>query len=341
MQYAAIDLHTAQSQIRIVGEDGQVIEDRRVPTTRERLAAVFAQRDRLRVLVEASTESEWVAEHLEALGHEVIVADPNYVLMYARRSRRIKTDKRDVAALAEACRLGIYRPTHRRSREHRRLRRQLRVRDHLIRVRTKTINFLRAQLRAEGVRLRPGEAETISLRTNQADLPAELRADVEPLLAFLTNVTNIIKSTEAPLIRRSHATPIAQRLMTTPGVGPMTALTFIAVVDTPERFPASKSLSSYLGLVPLEHSSGECQRKGRISRSGDSQLRGLLVQAAWVVMRSRHPAATPLRLWMEQVASRRGRGVAIVGLARRLGRILFALWRDQTVFDAAYVIKAA
>lgn len=341
MEYAAIDLHTAHCQIRIVAADGQVVEDRRVPTTRERLAAVFRERRRLRILIEASTESEWVAEHLEALGHEVIVADPNYVLMYGSRSRRIKTDKRDVAALAEACRLSIYRRAHRRSAEHRRLRRQLRVRDHLVRVRTKTISFLRAQLRAQGVRLRSGEAETIPLRTHQADVPPDLRADVEPLLALLTTLTDTITSTETPLVRRSHHMPIAQRLMTTPGVGPLTALTFVAVVDTPDRFPTPSSVSSYLGLVPRERSSGACQRKGCISRTGDSQMRGLLVQAAWALVRARQPAATPLQLWMHQVALRRGRGVAIVALARRLARILFALWRDGTVFDATLLIRAA
>ena len=84
MQY---DLHTAHSQVRIVDEDGQVMEDRRIPTNRERFAAIFADRPRLRVLIEASTEAEWVARFLESLSHEVVVADPNYTLMYATRSR--------------------------------------------------------------------------------------------------------------------------------------------------------------------------------------------------------------------------------------------------------------
>ena len=115
MAYGAIDLHTAHSQVRIVDQDGRVIEDRRVPTNRDRFAAIFADRPRLKVLIEASTEAEWVARFLESLGHEVVVADPNYTLMYATRSRRVKTDQRDVAALADACRLAIYRPAHRRS----------------------------------------------------------------------------------------------------------------------------------------------------------------------------------------------------------------------------------
>jgi transposase len=102
VEYGAIDLHKKESQIQILTESGD-ISDYRIATTRERLARVFWGRPRMRILVEASTESEWVAECLEQLGHEVIVADPNYGPMYGQRSRRIKTDRRDVRALREAC----------------------------------------------------------------------------------------------------------------------------------------------------------------------------------------------------------------------------------------------
>jgi len=89
MEYGAIDLHKNESQIRIVTEGGTVT-DRRIATTRDRLTAMFWGRPRMRILVEASTESEWVAQHLETLGHEVVVADPNFSAMYGHRSRRIK-----------------------------------------------------------------------------------------------------------------------------------------------------------------------------------------------------------------------------------------------------------
>ena len=97
MDYGAIDLHKRESQIRIVTEGGEVL-DRRIATTRERLTAVLGGRRPIRILLEASTESEWVAQHLETLGHEVIVADPTFAPMYSERSRRVKTDRRDVAA---------------------------------------------------------------------------------------------------------------------------------------------------------------------------------------------------------------------------------------------------
>ena len=113
MEYGAIDLHTRRSQVRIVAEEGTVVLDRRIDTTRSAFASLFGDGAPMRILLEASTEAEWVAQHLEALGHSVIVGDPNYTLMYGQRTRRIKTDKRDAAALAEACRLGIYRAAHR------------------------------------------------------------------------------------------------------------------------------------------------------------------------------------------------------------------------------------
>ena len=127
MDYGAIDLHKRRSQVRIVREDGTVVWTGGIATTRSALTTDRSGRGRrLRILIESSTESEWVAQHLETLGHEVIVADPGYVAMYSARSRKVKTDGRDVQALAEACRTGVYRRAHRASPAARALRRTLR-----------------------------------------------------------------------------------------------------------------------------------------------------------------------------------------------------------------------
>lgn len=112
MEMIGVDLHKRESQLCIDRDDGSV-EERRIVTSRERFTAVLGDRPRARILIEASTESEWVARHLEALGHEVIVADPNFAPMYATRSRKTKTDRRDARTLMEACRLGAYRQAHR------------------------------------------------------------------------------------------------------------------------------------------------------------------------------------------------------------------------------------
>ena len=150
MEYGAIDLHKKESQIRIVMEDGEIV-DRRIATTRDRLTAVFWGRPRMRILLEAATESEWVAQHLETLGHEVIVADPNFTAMYGHRSRRIKTDRRDVAALAEACQRGCYRVAHRRSAARRTVQAQLNIRRELTEARTRAISLTRAIVRGAGL----------------------------------------------------------------------------------------------------------------------------------------------------------------------------------------------
>src|SRR5439155_23040321 len=102
MDTIGLDLHKRESQLSIKAENGTITE-RRIVTSRERFTAVLGNRPGARILLEASTESEWVARHLEALGHEVIVADPNYAPMYATRSRRVKTDKRNARTLMDTC----------------------------------------------------------------------------------------------------------------------------------------------------------------------------------------------------------------------------------------------
>lgn len=125
---------------------------------------MFAGRPPARVLVEASTESEWVACHLEQLGHVVIVADPNFAPMYATRDKKIKTDKREARALCEACRLGAYRPAHRTSEKQRRIRAQLLVRSTLVRTRSKYISLIGSLARREGCRIATGSSDNFVKR---------------------------------------------------------------------------------------------------------------------------------------------------------------------------------
>lgn len=152
MEIIGLDLHKRESQLAIQAEDG-TITDRRIATNRERFTAVLGARSRARILLEASTESEWVARQLESLGHDVIVADPNYAPMYANRSRRTKTDKRDARALLDACATGAYRPAYRLSEARRHVRAELAVRDALVRTRTRYIALAKALVRRDGLRV--------------------------------------------------------------------------------------------------------------------------------------------------------------------------------------------
>jgi transposase len=162
-------------------------------------------------------------------------------------------------------------------------------------------------------------------------------AAVTPLVELLGPLNAAIAAADAGMARRLAADPVARRLATTPGVGPVTAVAFRATLDDVGRFARPGRVAAYLGLVPQEHSSGERQRRGALTKAGNTRLRWLLVQAAWGVWRDRHAASAPLRRWATALAARRGKGIAVVALARRLAGILFALWRDGTTFDPARV----
>jgi transposase len=327
MEYGAIDLHKQRSVIRIVTADGQVTVARTIPTSRDAFATLFSGRARMRVLVESGTESEWVAQTVEGCGHEVVVADPNYTLMYGARSRRLKTDRRDVFALAEACRLGVFRPAHRVSAAQRDVRRRLRVRAQLVRMRTQAINLLRAQLRQEGYRLGSGSAKATVQRYRRLTVPSALTSALEPILDVLRHLEPTLKALDAATRTAAQADAICRHLMSAPGVGPVIALGYRSTLDTVERFTDAGAVTAFLGLVPSQDSSGSRRRVGAITKAGPPMMRTLLIQAAGLVWRLRY-AMDPLHRWVHAVAARRGRRVAIVGLARRLARVLYALWRD-------------
>ena len=337
MVYGAIDLHMRYSQIRIIDETGTVLREQRIPTHAERLVAGFAGHGTMRILLETGTESEWVAAVLEQAGHAVIVADPNYAPMYGEIRRKVKTDRRDVAALAEANRHGWYRATHRVSAAQRAVRQQLRSRRLLVQMRSGTIALIRSLLRQAGYRLTRGSSETVARRLTQLRLPDELAATIAPLRRTVAMVTTEIAGMDARL-QTPAADPIVARLQSVPGVGPIVALTFRAFVDDIGRFSSAGQVSAAMGLVPREDSSAERRHRGHITKAGPAELRSLLVQAAWSCWRSK--ASASLRAWVERVASRRGKRIAVVALARRLSRILFALWRDQSVFSAATLAAA-
>ena len=336
MEYGAIDLHKKESQIRILTEDGEIV-DRRIATTRERLTAVFWGRPRMRILLEAATESEWVAQHLETLGHEVIVADPNFTAMYGHRSRRIKTDRRDGAALAEACQRGCYRVAHRRSALRRTVQAQLNIRRELTEARTRAISLTRALVRGGGFRIRSGSTDSFLTRVAALDLPlgmTDTLAPVRRVIELLNTELTKADETFATHVGEDH---VVRRLTTLPGIGPITASAYVAALDDAGRFGGAAQVASYLGLVPREYSSGAQQRRGHVMRSAHPYVQALLGQAAWRIVRVKDPRTVALRTWADAIAHRRGKKIAIVALARRLARVLFAMWRDEVAYDPARI----
>jgi len=333
MDTIGLDLHKRESQLCTLADAGTVTE-RRIVTSRERFTMALGNRPAATVLLEASTESEWVARHLESLGHTVIVADPNYAPMYASRTRKVKTDRRDARALADACQTGAYRPAHRLCDARRHVRAELAVREALVRTRTRYIALAKALVRRDGFRVPGSESHLVVARIAALSLPSTLSAELAPLVALLGPLNEQIAAADRRITDLEREDPMVRRLATAPGVGPLTASAVVATVDDITRFASAHQLEAYLGLVPGEKSSGEKRRIGRITKAGNSRARWLLVEAAWRITRSKSPETAALRAWAGKVATRRGKRVAVVALARRLAGILFAMWRDGVSYRA-------
>ena len=332
MEHVGIDLGRPNSVLCELGPGGTKVL-RRFRLDRPNLDRFFRDRPRCRVLIESSTESEWVAQHIEGLGHEVVVADPNYAAMYGERNRRVKTDGRDADALFEANRLGVYRRAHRRSEGQRRVMAVQGVRSALVRTRTRWINVVRALLRRAGCRVRSGAAESFAYRVDELQLAAELRELVRPLLELLVPLNEQIERQDRGMAALGKSDPRVALLQTAPMVGPQTSAAFVALIDDVSRFPKAHKVECYVGLIPSEWSSSERRIKGGITKRGDSRIRWLLVEAGWSILDSRRPDCFELQRWAQGIAGRGGRKVAAVALARRLAGILYAMLRDNKPFD--------
>lgn len=333
MVHIGIDLHKRESQICWLDTDTGEVRQQRIQTRRDRLEAVLGGVAPADVVIEAGTESEWVAQCVEALGHQVHVVDPNYAPMYPRaRKARHKNDPRDADALAHAGARGIYHEIHRVSGARRQVRQLLTVREALVRTRTRYIAMVRAAVRSEGLRVASGTAETFVARVRALALPVGLDEGLGPVLLMLEVLETQLRVVDTHVAAVATTDAAMRRLQTAPRIGPVTSAAFVAALDTPDRFATAGQVASYLGLVPKDDSSGDRRRGGHITRAGSPRVRYLLVQAAWGILQGRETADLALRQWAEGLAQRGGRRVAVVGLARRLARILWAMWRDGTDF---------
>jgi transposase len=154
---------------------------------------------------------------------------------------------------------------------------------------------------------------------------------VERQLVAIEQMNELVKQATKEVERWAERDPVCVRLMTVPGVGPVTSLRFVAAVDRLERFAGAHLLQAYLGLTPGEDSSSERRRLTSITKAGPNAVRWTLVQAAWSALRTRPD--DPMCQWAQSIALRRGVRIAIVALARKLAGILFALWRDGTGYQ--------
>lgn len=329
MEHLAIDLGGRESQICVRRHDGTILEERRCRTSA--IAVYLAGRPRSRVIVETCSEAFGIADAAIAAGHEVRVVPATLVRTLGVGARRTKTDRRDAQVLSEvSCRIDLP-SVHVPSREARQRKTLCGMRDGLVSARTKLINTVRGWLRTEGQRPRSGDATTFPARVRALMGEAPCPTYVERQLHTIDALSGAIAEADRELQALTRADPLLRRLRTAPGVGPATAVRFAAALDDITRFPDAHRVESYLGLVPGEDSSADRKRRTAITKAGPTSLRWCLVQAAWAARRMRRQ--DPIHRWASAVEQRRGTRIATVALARKLAGILYAIWRDGTVYD--------
>jgi transposase len=336
-----LDLGDKMSRTYEVDATGRVVREATVPTTRSGISRYFGKRDRCRVVLEVGTHSPWIARELEQLGHEVIVGNPSEIYAHGRRRRR--NDRLDAQFLARQGRADpdlLYPITHRGEAAQRDLE-MLRARDQLVAVRTKLINHVRGAVKALGSRLQSCSAEAFPKRV-AGELPESLQPALLPLLEVIADLTHRIRETNtklAVLVRERY--PVAQRLQQPVGVGPLTALAFVLLVEDPHRFRRSRAVGAYFGLVPRLDESSASQPQLRISKAGDELGRRLLVGAAQYILGPFAPECD-LRRFGLAIAQRGGKNAkkrAVVAVARKLAVLLHALWVSGATYDPQYQQK--
>jgi transposase len=332
MQHAAIDLGSKESQICIRQPDGAIVEERKHPT--RKLTELVKTWPISRVVMEASAEAFKIADAALAAGHQVRVVPGTLVRLLGVGERGVKNDQRDARQLSKASWQTDVPSVHIPSQAARELKSICGARDVLVEMQRNLSNNVRGWLRTQLWKLPSGKMTTLPerLRTHAQASQRVLPEHIERQLTMLTQVTEQVQAANKQARRLAAQHPVCRRLMTVPGVGPITSLRFVAAIDDPSRFSTAHRVQSYLGLTPGEHSSSERERKTGITKAGPSELRRCLVQAAWSAMLARK--THPMLEWAAQIAERRSRPVAAIALARKLSGILFAIWRDGTTYEA-------
>lgn len=333
MEHLAIDLGGRESQICVRKENQEIIEERRVAT--KSLKRYLKTRPKSRVILETCAESFHIATQALELGHEVRVVPATLVKSLGVGARGIKTDKRDARVLSKvSCRVDLP-SVHLPSSESRELKTVNNLREILVGCRTKLINSVRGWMRGRVMRIRRGATKTFAARARDhfESLDETLPNYVERQLLAIEAVNEQVASADREIKQLADANEICRRLMTVPGVGPVTSLRFVAAIDDVGRFPNAHAVQSYIGLTPGEHSSSDRKHRTSITKAGAPRLRWALVQAAWAARRCRAKGIDPMVHWSQQVEERRGKRIAVVALARKIAGVLYAVWRDGSTYD--------
>lgn len=331
--YAGLDVSMEETAVCIVDSQGAVIAELKAASEPAAIAAAVAPwgKGLVKVGLEAGGLTPWLCTGLRGHGLPAICIETRRMKAYAKASP-VKTDRRDAKLIALAMRAGLYRAVHVKSAVSHKLRLALTGRQALLRQARQLQGKIRGDLKPFGVKVGQVGSGGFAARvkTRLAERP-DLWALVEPLLKMRAALLAEVRRYDAVLRRMAQSDPVCRRLMTVPGVGPLTALAFRAGVDQPARFRHARSAPAAFGLTPRIDNSGERERCGAITKAGDVLVRSLLFEAANALL-TRTRSWCTLKRWGLAIAKRRGLNRARVAVARRLSIVLLAMWRDGTDF---------
>ena len=336
-----IDLGDKQNCVCVLDYEGAVVESCNVQNTMEKMQEYFSSYrgvDTLAVM-EAGSGSAWVSHLLEAMGLEVLVCDPRRVK--ALWSSKYKTDGRDAEMLARIGRADrtLLCPVEHRSAEAQADLVLIKSRDLLVRQRSSLINHLRSMVKVFGCRLPACSAASFHHKAVE-HVPHFLEQTLGPMFGVIEGLTNQIKKYDKEIERVSaERYPEVWRLRQVTGVGPLTALAFVLVIEDARRFKKSRHVGPYIGLVPRCDQSGQCDKQLRITKSGNTYLRQLLVNCAHYILGPFGPDCD-LRRFGEKLCARGGKNAkrrAVVAVARKLSVLLHRLWVSGEKYEPFYV----
>jgi len=336
MQIITIGLDLAKSVFQIHGVDatGQVAV--RKSLRRSQMLPFFAKLPPCLVGIEACGTSHHWARELIKLGHEVRLMPPAYVKPYVKRG---KTDAADAEAVCEA----VTRPTMRfvpvKTPEQQAALSIHRTRDLLVKQRTQLINMIRGLLAEFGVDIPKGLERALLMARQIVDgkapeVPIEAARIVATLSQQALDTHVRLRGIDRDLAVWLRGNDLARRLMTIPGIGPVSATALAASVTDPHQFRSGRQFAAWLGLTPLQKSSGGKERLGRISKMGDKYLRKLLIHGARAALPYVAEKDTALGRWAKSLLSRVHQNVAVVAFANKLARICWAVLRSGQRFAA-------
>ncbi|ALC10568.1 IS110 family transposase [Sphingopyxis sp. 113P3] len=332
--YVGLDVSQKETSICIVDEAGRPIHQGRVKSDPGVLAAVIAKKapNAERVGLETGAMSSWLWHELKRTGLPVVCIDARHA--HAALSVRMnKSDENDARGLAELVRVGWYREVAVKSEESQTARSILVCRSRLVRVRRDLENQMRSMLKECGLLFPRAAGGQFQRRVN--DLIADGHAlcpILRPLLSVHQQTCSELEKIDRTIRDLAREDETTRRLMTVPGIGVVTALTYRHTIDDPTRFQNAAKVGAYLGLTPRRKQSGEMDVTEKISRWGDRLLRAYLFEAASVLLH-RTKRWCSLKAWGLRLAKRSGMKKAQVAVARKLAIILHCIWVDGTEFE--------